>query len=549
MSRAWCREENNSQEVVCDGKADDVLIAGTLVNQGPHGTRGTVAVLGGSGFIGVHAVAALRAAGYSPRVLSRGKRPVDGGESVSLDVVTCPIPVLASALAGCVAVVNVVGIKRPKGPQTFEAVHDGLVRRLVEACKQAGVSRLVHVSVVAAAPDGPHPYHRTKWRAEQVVRGSGLQWTILRPSVVYGRGDDMLSHLAKMIRGSPVFPIVGRGAALLQPVDVEDVATAIVAAVERAEAVGRSYDVVGPDTLALREVVQLVAEACEERTTILSTPPALLRVPVFFMSLLAREPLSTPAQLRMLESGLTGDGLPMAEDLGVRPAPFTLSRIRDRLPPRAAPMFDLRLGRRGPSAVGLPVAVLAAFLGIAGMTAAFLLPWWDTWTRLVLVLVLLGGIAAGLAGQTLVGVWRVNRWTTALGLAAGAFFLAVSWLVARLPGAGGGLGEAFALRAGHPDWVIVVTLVPAIVGEELLWRGVMQTGLGSRMPQWLGILLATGIYASAHLAAGSALLLAACIGFGLAWGLMFAVTRSLWAVVVSHIAWEVATVAWQGLRP
>ena len=99
---------------------------------------------------------------------------------------------------------------------------------------------------MCSRPDPRSAYHDTKWRAEELVRSSGLDWTILKPAVIYGPGDDMVSHLVKMIRFAPVFPVVGRGDSLLQPVHAGDVAAAVVGALGNDRSIGKAYDVVGP---------------------------------------------------------------------------------------------------------------------------------------------------------------------------------------------------------------------------------------------------------------------------------------------------------------
>src|SRR5882672_8073228 len=157
-----------------------------------------IAVVGGSGFLGRHVSAALQEAGWTVRILSRRT----GCDARRID---------PAALRGCDAVVNLAGIKREQGEQTFQAVHVDLVARLIEAMKTAGVRRLVHISVVVARSDPKLPYHDTKWQGEELVRKSGLDWTILRPGVIYGVGDDLLAHLSLMLRIAPVFPIVNDG--------------------------------------------------------------------------------------------------------------------------------------------------------------------------------------------------------------------------------------------------------------------------------------------------------------------------------------------------
>ena len=162
-----------------------------------------------------------------------------------------------------------------------------------------GIRRLIHISVVVARSAPGLPYHDSKWKGEQSVRESGLDYTILRPGVIYGEGDDMLSHLALMIRTAPIFPIVGWGSSPMRPVDAHDVASAIVAAL-RSPCAGRTYDVVGPNRLELRDVVRRVANALDLPIWICPIPVVLMRAPVWVMEAAMTQPLSTRAQLAML---------------------------------------------------------------------------------------------------------------------------------------------------------------------------------------------------------------------------------------------------------
>jgi uncharacterized protein YbjT (DUF2867 family) len=138
-------------------------------------TMRVIAVIGGTGFLGRHVVPALERQGYAVRVLSRRT----GFNALQPD---------PGAFRGVDAVVNLAGIKR-EDSQNFESVHVELVRRVVENMKAAGVRRLIHISVVVARPAPGLPYHNTKWKGEDIVRGSDLDWTILRPGVIYGPGE------------------------------------------------------------------------------------------------------------------------------------------------------------------------------------------------------------------------------------------------------------------------------------------------------------------------------------------------------------------------
>jgi NADH dehydrogenase len=305
-----------------------------------------VIIAGGTGFLGRHVAGALVGAGHSVLLLARGTRPTlagDGIEILRTDVATGALPL--EAMRGSDALVNLIGIKREQGTQTFERVHVESTRHLVEAAKVLGVRRLVHISVVCSRPDPGSAYHDTKWRGEELVRAAGLDDTILKPGVIYGPGDDMVTHLVKMIRFAPVFPVVGRGDSLLQPVHVGDVAAAAVGALGNDRSIGKRYDVVGPERLTLRAVVETVARGVGLPLRVVGTPIWFQRAAVALMNALFRNPLSTPAQLQMLIDGLYGDPAPARDDLGVEPRPFTVEEVRKLAGP-IPPLFGVSLRLR-----------------------------------------------------------------------------------------------------------------------------------------------------------------------------------------------------------
>ncbi len=490
--------------------------------------RECVAVVGGTGFLGRHVAPALVAAGHDIRVLSR---------RIGFDARRPNLP----SLRGCSAVVNLVGIKLEEGEQTFRAVHVDAVDRLVEAMKLAGVRRLVHVSVVAAREAPGLPYQHTKWQGEEVVRGSGLEWTILRPGVIYGAGDDMLAHLTLMIRASPVFPIVNDGSAPMMPVDARDVAAAVVGALRVQASVGRVYEVVGPDRLTLREVVSRVAEANGLPVRIWSTPVALMRLPGRVMEAVMDQPLSTRAQLSLLVEGLAGDSEPARRDLGVQPAPFTPDRLRPIVEGimRRAPV-DLRLlsapqPRRETSA--------AAAWGLwAFATAALsvvLLGVRDVWTGLLLAT---SAAAAGaLFVRSVRSRIRPSLFRVAAGLAAGAALYLPARLFIRLLGLGGSapLRALYAWRGDHGLPYLLATMLMTVAAEEVLFRGLVTRFAMERLGRVGGIAAAAALYALALVAAGNPLLLAAALLCGVLWGWLYAATDDLVAPIVCHVAFDV----------
>jgi uncharacterized protein YbjT (DUF2867 family)/membrane protease YdiL (CAAX protease family) len=489
------------------------------------------AVVGGTGFLGRHVVAALEQAGYSVRVLSRRT----GFDALRPD---------PEALRGVNAVVNLAGIKREEGNQTFQAIHVDLVEQLVEAMKAADVRRLVHVSVVVARPDAVLPYHDTKWRGEQVVRSSGLDWTILRPGVIYGDGDDMLAHLTLMIRTAAVFPIVGSGSAPMRPVDVRDVALAVTAAL-RHPCSGQTYDIVGPDRLTLRDVVEQVAKAMDLPVMIWPTPAALLRLPVWIMEATMRQPLSTRAQLSMLAEGLDGDPGLAARDLGITTAPFTVDRLRPLVASvaRTAPLnFRLRSAPARRREIGGMAFWTLLMFSVVALIVVFrfhLDPWAGVTAAMGMAL------AGALCLEAVRRRFKPTLFRLVAGLLAGAVQVGVTHAVTALfplvwPEWEAAARTLYAWSNGHAPLFLGSTLVLAVTAEEALWRGVVARFLIERWGRTAGIVAAAAIYALAHLAALNPLLLMAAFACGIFWGWLYVATDDLVVPTVSHLVWDLA---------
>jgi NADH dehydrogenase len=501
-----------------------------------------IAVFGASGFLGRHVVEKLAADDNSVRAIARSRLPSSAPSvvSLSLDVATASTVDIAEAIRGCAAVVNLVGIKRESSSQTFSALHVRFVERLLEAMGKADVSRLVHVSVVSARPDARSAYHDTKWQAEERIRASGVAYTILRPGVIYGQGDDLLGHLTKMIRASSVFPIVGNGLTEQQPLDVADDAAAIASSLRTPLATRKVYEVVGPKRLTLRDIVGRVGRALGLKVRIVPTSLALMRPAVHVMNRFMESPLSTPAQLQMLIDGMTGDPEPMRRDLGVDPQPFTVERIRAtareceaRLP------FDLRLSNKSDDQESSKRGLWTmAVIGIIVMNVVFLLPTRDTWTRVVAGIVVLGAIGAHSVWRRRRSLLRVDSLSVALGIASGLGLYAVARWMTRLPAIAVETAKVSTWRDGHSPGVILVTLILAVLSEELFWRGTITRLLVARLPKWSAAVVATLIFSVAHIGSGSWLLPVAGAGIVLAWNLLYLVTGSLVAPIFSHLTFD-----------
>jgi nucleoside-diphosphate-sugar epimerase len=261
-----------------------------------------IAITGGTGFVGRNVARALLDADHEVVLIARGSRTVVPREGVSVaraDVVSGDG--LEAALEGCDAVVHLVAIIREKGKQTFDAVIRRGTEHVVGAARAAGVGRIVNISAIGADPDPRFPYHFAKWSAEHVVRGGGLDFTTLRPSIVFGVGDGFFTTLAGLVRFSiPVIPVAGDGGTLFQPISVEDVARCIVLSISRPPAM-REIEIGGPEQLTYDEIIDVVHDAIGAgmRVKVHVPVPALLPAAMLMDKLLANPPV-TPAQLRLL---------------------------------------------------------------------------------------------------------------------------------------------------------------------------------------------------------------------------------------------------------
>lgn len=227
-----------------------------------------IAVLGGTGFVGRRLCEYLAAAGHEVRVLTRRReRHRDLLVLPTAQVIEADVhnpAVLKREFQGLDAVVNLVGILNEAGRdgKGFEHAHVELPAKVVQACRQSGVGRLLHMSALHASPDGPSYYLRSKGRGEQIVHAAGsdtLQVTSFRPSVIFGPRDSFTNRFAGLLRQVPfAFPLAC-ASARMQPVHVDDVAQAFVSALDRHATFGKRYNLCGPQVYSLREIVTYLA--------------------------------------------------------------------------------------------------------------------------------------------------------------------------------------------------------------------------------------------------------------------------------------------------
>ena len=272
-----------------------------------------ILILGATGFVGRHICTRLSQAGWSAIVPSRSPaaaRHLAGLPRV--DVVPGDVhdeATLIRLLAGADAVVNLVAILHGT-PQAFEQVHVALPRSLAAACAGAGVCRVVHVSALGADTASPSHYQRTKALGEQALAGTADGLTMLRPSVIFGADDAFLNLFARLQRVFPVMPLACP-TARFQPVWVEDVAAAVVAALERpAPAQPLVLEACGPQVYTLAQLVRLAGRHAGCQRPILALPAAAGRLQARLMELAPGQPLMSRDNVRSMRVDNVASGAP-----------------------------------------------------------------------------------------------------------------------------------------------------------------------------------------------------------------------------------------------
>lgn len=286
-----------------------------------------VLVLGGTGFVGRHVCEKLQRRGWHITVPTRqiakaaAVLPLPRVTVVEADV--HDTRQLLRLMEGQDAVVNLVAILHGD-EAAFERVHVELPLAIAEACLADAACRLVHLSALGASADGPSMYQRSKARGEEVLRASGLALTLLRPSVIFGRGDRFLNLFARLQRYSPLMPLAG-AEARLQPVWVEDVAEAVAVSLSHdalgRASIGRTIECAGPEVLSLRELVRLAGRLGSTQRPVLPLPLALGRWQAALLELLPGEPLMSRDNVASLSVPNVASGaLPGLDSLGIAPA-------------------------------------------------------------------------------------------------------------------------------------------------------------------------------------------------------------------------------------
>jgi len=272
-----------------------------------------VCVLGGSGFVGTYLVAELSRRGYAVRVLTRQREKhrrllVLPG----VEVRNCRVhdkQQLTAQLAGCDAVINLVGILHASRRVSFEKAHVELPKTIIAACVQAGVPRLLHMSALNASLEAGSKYLRSKGEGELYAMDTdehGMRVTVFRPAVIFGPEDGFFNRFYALIKLSPVLPLAC-ATVKFAPVYVGDVAMALCQALRDPRTVGHAYDLCGPQSFTLREIIDMIMRLTGERRWVMNLGPFLSRLQAGVLQWFPGKPF-TPDNFKSLQVDSTCRG-------------------------------------------------------------------------------------------------------------------------------------------------------------------------------------------------------------------------------------------------
>ncbi len=284
-----------------------------------------VLVTGATGFLGQRVVRELSARRHEVRCLvhSPGKERVFDHRSVEVHYGSILSPdSLEQALHDVQAIVHLVGIIRPTRGASFDRIHREGTANVVSAAVEAGVRDFVYVSAMGAMPDPSYPYFHSKYQAEVEVKNSGVRFTILRPSVIFGEGDEFLTALAALIRLGPITPVIGPGRNRMQPVAADDVARCVAHSVGDSALKGKTVNLGGPRRLSYNDLLDEVALAMGQRCRRLHIPTVMARPAIAVLERILPRPPVTSDQVKMLGIRNVSEGPELEQAFGFTPKPL-----------------------------------------------------------------------------------------------------------------------------------------------------------------------------------------------------------------------------------
>ena len=304
-----------------------------MLNKMPSKMRqpSTIAVIGGTGFIGRQIVEALARQGARIKVLARNAdrakflKPM--GEVGQISIISGSAlddAALDEVMSGCNAVINTIGILSESGAQRFASLQAELPGRIGQRAAQNNMSAVVHLSAIGADLNSPSRYAQTKAKGEVALREAFPDAIVLRPSLVFGTGDGFFNRFAAMAVMAPGLPLIGGGTNKMQPVYVGDVAAAVVAVLASPKARGKTYELGGPAVMRFRDAMAYILKQTKRRRLLIPVPHAVMNIAASAMAILPNPPV-TRDQLKLLKvDNIVAEDALELRDLGIDPTPIEL---------------------------------------------------------------------------------------------------------------------------------------------------------------------------------------------------------------------------------
>ena len=295
----------------------------------------TILVTGAAGYLGNQTVKKLVTLGHPVRAMVRHRQKAEirlGDVADSIEIVSGDVTdrdSLSAVMQDLSAVIHYVAIAMEKGGQTYEQVNYQGTVNVLNAAEAAGVRRFINMSQNGARSDLPYRFLASKGRAQEYVAASSMQWTALRPSAIFGPQDEFFNTFARLLKVTPlVFPLIGGGQALFQPVSVHDVVEAVIRSLDDSSTIGRELVLGGPEVLSLGEIERRIMAAMNTRRLLIPAPLSLLRPAVLVMqAVLPGSPVSA-SLLELLSVPNTVADNALVNHFGIQPIPFSGEHIQ-----------------------------------------------------------------------------------------------------------------------------------------------------------------------------------------------------------------------------
>lgn len=263
----------------------------------------SVLITGATGFVGRRIARELYLRGKKLKCLVRKTSHLDVLKDIDAEFVYGDIThpsSLEEAVKGVDAIIHLVAVILEKGKATFGRINYEGTKNLLEATKRGGIKRFIYMSNIGSSQNPSLPFLYSKWCAEEEIRKSGLDWTIFRSSIMFGVGDGFITPLARIVRLSPIVPIIGKGRTKFQPISVEDVAKCVALALDDERTIGRIIFLGGGEQLSYKEIVELVIRTLGVKRVKVPLPVPLIAPFAWLMEKFLPRPILTYQQLKML---------------------------------------------------------------------------------------------------------------------------------------------------------------------------------------------------------------------------------------------------------